>query len=392
MSLTPDTLAFLAGDEGARLLAALAADDLAEAHTLALLTRLRRDYPPEIASAALEQARLRQKAAEKFGADAARMWFTRAALEQASDPLARRYRAQAAAGLDIVDAGCGIGADALALAQAGGRVLGLDIDPLRVLLARHNAAALGVDARFEVADVRAGLPPADMAFFDPARRDAGGQRIHDVARYDPPLATVHGWRDVPRVVAKLSPGVDRAQLASYGGQVEFVSVGGALKEAVLWLGWDERRPAAALLTEAGAHQWYAPPQPEPTRLSEPRGWLLEPDAALLRAGLVAEAAAAWDAWQLDAEIAYLTADTRPDTPWARAWRVLDWLPFNLKRLRAYLRARDVGTVTVKKRGVAMTPEELIARLKLSGAESRTLALTRCQGRAVVLVCTDAVAS
>lgn len=388
MTLTPDTLAFLAGDDGARLLATLAAEDLSDAHTLALLTRLRREHAPDIASAALEQARLRLKAAEKFGADAARMFFTRAALEQASDPLARRYRAQAAAGLDVVDAGCGLGADALALARAGARVLGLDIDPLRVLLAQHNAAALGVDARFAVADVRAGLPPAELAFFDPARRDAGGNRIHDVERYDPPLATVRGWQ-APRTVVKLSPGVDRAQLAAYGGQVEFISVAGALKEAALWLGFDERRPAAALLVGEAAHRWYAPAQPAATRLSEPRGWLLEPDPALLRAGLVAEAAAAWDAWQLDAEIAYLTADAPPDTPWLRAWRVLDWLPFNLKRLRAYLRERDVGTVTVKKRGAALAPEELIARLRLAGAESRTLALTRCAGRQVVLVCADA---
>ena len=388
MTLSPETLAFLVSDAGARLLADLATADLSDSNTLALLTRLRRHHTPEQAGAALEQARLRLKAIDKFGTDAARMFFTRSALEQASDPLARRYRAQVADGLDVVDAGCGIGADALALARAGGRVLGLDIDPLRVLLARHNAAALGVNARFDVADVRAGLPPADLAFFDPARRDSAGDRIHDVERYDPPLATVRAWR-APRVVAKLSPGVDKAQLAPYGGQVEFISAGGALKEAVLWLGFDAQRPAATLLLAEGAYHWHAPPQPAAVRLSAPRGWLLEPDPALLRAGLVAEAASAWDAYQLDAEIAYLTADTLPQTPWARAWRVLDWMPFNLKRLRAYLRERCVGTVTVKKRGAAVAPEELIARLRLSGSAARTLALTRCAGQPVVLVCADA---
>ncbi len=388
MTLTPETLAFLASDTGARLLADLATADLSDNNTLALLTCLRRRCAPEQAGAALEQARLRLKAVEKFGADAPHMFFTRAALEQASDPLARRYRAQIAAGLDVVDAGCGVGADTLALARAGGRALGLDIDPLRVLLARHNAAALGVDARFDVADVRVGLPPADLAFFDPARRTSAGDRIHDVERYDPPLATVRGWR-APRVVAKLSPGVDKAQLAPYGGQVEFISAGGALKEAVLWLGFDAQRPAATLLLAEGAHHWHAPPRPAETRLSAPRGWLLEPDPALLRAELVADAASAWDAYQLDAEIAYLTADTPPQTPWARAWRVLDWMPFNLKRLRAYLREHNVGTVTVKKRGAAIAPEELIARLRLSGAETRTLALTRCAGQPAVLVCVDA---
>lgn len=387
MTLTPETLAFLASDAGARLLDSLAAEDLSEAHTLALLTRLRRHYTMSQASAALEQARLRLRAVEKFGADAARMFFTRAALEQASDPLARRYRAQAAANLVVVDAGCGLGADSLALAQAGGRVLGLDIDPLRVLLARHNAAALGVDARFEAADVRADLPLADLVFFDPARRDSAGSRFHDVERYEPPLATVRRWR-VPHVIAKLSPGVDKAQLAPYSGQVEFISVNGALKEAVLWLGFDVQRPAATLLLAEDAHHWHTPPHPAETRLSAPRSWLLEPDPALLRAGLVAEAASVWDAYQLDAQIAYLTADAPPSTPWAREWRVLDWMPFNLKRLRAYLRQHNVGAVTVKKRGAAVTPEELIAQLRLSGSETRTLVLTRCANQPVVLVCVD----
>jgi hypothetical protein len=64
------------------------------------------------------------------------------------------------------------------------------------------------------------------------------------------------------------------------------------------------------------------------------------------------------------------------------------MPFQLKRLRTYLRDHRIGQVTVKKRGVAITPEELINRLKLAGSESRTLVLTRCAGKPVVLVCSD----
>src|SRR5690606_32493900 len=170
----------------------------------------------------------------KFGAAAGRMFFTAEALEQASDPQISRYRAQAAAGLRVVDAGCGIGADSLALARAGGDVLGLDNDALRVALARLNAAALEVAVRFEVADVRDSLPDADFAFFGPARRDVQGRRLHHVEQYQPPLSIIHRW-SVPRIAVKLSPGVDLAELAGYPGGVEFISVAGDLKEAVLWL-------------------------------------------------------------------------------------------------------------------------------------------------------------
>src|SRR5262245_12578178 len=94
MSLTLDHLTFLAASGGEALLERLTQEDLSEGNTLRLLTALRRDYPAEQAGAALEMARLRLKAVDKFGDDARRMFFTREALEQASDPLVRTYRAK----------------------------------------------------------------------------------------------------------------------------------------------------------------------------------------------------------------------------------------------------------------------------------------------------------
>jgi THUMP domain-containing protein len=235
--------------------------------------------------------------------------------------------------------------------------------------------------------VRDGLPESDVIFFDPARRTADGKRIFDVERYQPPLSLVREW-SAPRIVVKLSPGVELEQLAAYGGSVEFISVKGDLKEAVLWLGFEFSARKATLLTSQQAYHWESGDSPVNVRISPPLGWLIETDAALLRAGLVTDAALAFGASQLDETIAYLTADERPDSPWVRTWKVLDWMPFHLKRLRAYLRERGVGHVTVKKRGAAITPEELIAGLKLKGDESRTLVLTRYQGQPIVLICED----
>ncbi len=381
MALTLADVEFLSSEVGARLLERLAAEDLSEANTLRLLSSLRQDVSPSQAGAALEMARLRLKATDKFGEDARRMFFTRAALEQASDPLVRRYRSRITQGRRVLDVCCGMGSDSLAMAQAGGEVLGLDIDPVRVAIARYNAAALDANARFEVADVRGSLPEADMAFYDPARRDDQGRRIYDVERYEPPLSLTRSW-DFPLVVVKLSPGVNLDQLAGYGGGVEFISVHGDLKEAVLWLGGDFTGVKATLLLDAEEYHWQPVSTPAPTRLSAPHTWLVEPDPSLLRAGLVAEVAAAFDGCQLDDTIAYFTADTKPHSPWLRAWQILDWMPFHLKRLRAYLREHSIGSVTVKKRG--------IARLKLKGDESRTLVLTRYLGRPIALICADPV--
>jgi SAM-dependent methyltransferase len=391
MAITLSDVEFLASETGAELLERLASEDLSEADTLKLLTDLRRRVSPQQAGAALEMARLRLKAVEKFGDDARRMFFTREALEQASDPLVRRYRSRAARGKQALDVCCGIGSDSLAMAQAGGDVLGLDMDPVRIAIARYNAAALGLAARFETADVRGDLPDTDMAFFDPARRDETGRRIHDVEQYEPPLSLIRNWR-YPLIMVKLSPGVKMEQLASYGGGIEFISVNGDLKEALLWLGSDFTGAKATLLTDTGEYHWPSALQQAASHLSEPRSWLVEPDPALLRATLVADVADAFRGCQLDETIAYFTTDEQPHSPWLRAWKILDWMPFHLKRLRIYLRERNVGNITVKKRGVAMTPEELTAALKLKGDEARTLVLTRCKGKPIVLICENQPAS
>lgn len=388
MTIALSDIQFLASDTGARLLERLAAEDLSEAATLRLITNLRKDYTANQASAAVEMARLRIKAADKFGADASVMFFTRDALEQASDPLIRHYRASQITAPHLIDACCGIGADSLSLAASGSDVTGIDLDAVRIEIARFNASVLGINAVFQIGDVCSGLPDADAVFFDPARRDEQGRRIYDVEHYLPPLHTIKAWSH-PQIIVKLSPGVDLAQLEPYSGRVEFISVNGDLKEAVLWRDAGSTVLTATLLINDQVHKWESPASDVLDKpLSEPRGWLVEPDPALLRAGLVQNVAAHFDGNLLDETIAYFTTDQQPDSPWLRAWPILDWMPFNLKYLKAYLREHHVGHVTVKKRGTAVTPETLIPQLKLKGDESRTLILTRCQGRQIVMICAD----
>ena len=384
-------LDFLTSTRGQSLLTELARADLSDSAQLSLLSRLRKAYSPAEGAAALELARLRQRARDKFGSQANALYFTVDALEQASHPLARAWRAQGWRGAQIVDACCGIGADSLAFAQAGAQVLGLEVDDLRLALARLNAQALSLTVRFQQQDVRAWQPPrADLIFYDPARRDSQGQRLHHVEAYEPPLSLAVGWAKHVRVQAKLSPGVELAQIEKLGGGLSFLAVGEDLKEAVWDSQPDELGRRAVLLRPEGALAWLRSvhePEP-PVRLSAPRAWLIEPNAALLRAGLVRHAAQAWDAFLLDETIAYLTSDARPDTPWARAWRVQAWLPFQLKRLRAALRERGVGRLTVKKRGSPITPEALMAQLKLKGDRAATVVLTRHQSQPIALICDE----
>lgn len=388
MALTLADIEFLRSDRARAFLADYADADFSDANTLALISRLRKSLTQQEASAILQTLRLRAKAVVKFPHHAAAMLFTDDGLQQASHPSARQYRARLIKSEAVLDLCCGIGADALAFAAAGLDALGVDIDPVRIAIARHNADVMGLPARFDVADVRELSPDAGgCVFYDPGRRDARGRRIHDVASYQPPLSFIKRW-SARETIVKLSPAVDLRQLASYGGRVEFISVAGRLTEALLWLGRPAARPFATKLSDGAACHLYPRSLPV-AEISPPKRWLFEPDAAVLRAGLVQQLAHDLNATMLDDAIAYLTLDNRVETPWGRYWKVLDWLPFQLKRLRRYLVERDIGRVTVKKRGFPLAPEELIGRLRLQkGGASRILVMTRHRGKPIAIICCE----
>lgn len=365
-----------------------------EVDFLSHFQRLARRYPPEIARAALETAILRNRAVDKFPQQAARWYFTREALEQASPAVVSAWRARRFANYDfLLDVGCSIGSDTFALAQVA-PTLGLDIDPLRLAMGRENLESAGLWGRAQLlqADARHPLPlgalsPRSGAFFDPARR-RGQRRIFSVADYRPSLDTILNWLPYfAGLAVKVSPGVNLNEIAAYNCEVEFISLHGNLKEACLWFGDCRHNNDRQATLLPGEHTLTADASAEnaAARLGEPGAFIYEPDPAVLRAGLVRTLAARMDAWQLDAQIAYLCSDTRRETPYARCWQIEDWMPFQMKRLRAYLRARKVGQVTVKKRGSALTPAEVQRALKLKGDRQRVIFLTQLRGRPIVII-------
>ncbi len=386
MSLTVADVEFLRSDRARDYLAKYKECDHAGPNELALLSRLRESLRPRQASAVLQTLKLRAKAEIKFPGQAPKMLFTDAGLQQTSQPAISKYRARKLASQSVLDLCCGIGADTLAFAAAGHEARGLDIDPVRIAIARHNADALDLVAQFEAADIRQSIPAGhDCIFFDPGRRDAQGRRIHNVERYLPPLSLARDW-NAREILVKLSPAVDLRQLERYGGCVEFISLAGNLTEALLWLNHPSAPPKATQLTEGGALH-FGHEREARANIAPPSGWLIEPDPAIIRAGLVQNLAVNLDAALLDETIAYMTSDRKSNSPWGRCWQILDWMPFQLKRLRRYLAERNVGKVTVKKRGFPLSPEELIAKLRLQkGEEERVLVMTRHRGKPIAIIC------
>ncbi|MDJ0340607.1 methyltransferase domain-containing protein [Streptomyces sp. H10-C2] len=381
-----DAFSSLLAPAGQALLASLR--DYDPAHELAEATRLRRGHPAELVSAALGQARLRQRAEAKFGADAYRMYFTPDGVEQATRTEVAEYRAESFKGLGVrrlADLCCGIGGDAIALARAGVEVLAVDRDPLTCAVARANAESLGLADLIEVrcADVtEVATSGYDAVFVDPARRGGRG-RIFDPEAYSPSLSWAIGAaRAVPHAALKVAPGIPHEAVPDDAG-VEWISYRGDVKEGVLWFGKNPGSVSATLLP-AAATLWTGTPLPDPP-VGPVGRYLYEPDGAVIRAHLVAEVAEQVGGRLIDETIAYVTADELRPTPFATAYEITDVMPFNLKKFRTLLRERGIGVLTVKKRGSAVEPEELRRKIKLQGPHSATVIMTRVAGAPTMLI-------
>jgi hypothetical protein len=358
-----------------------------EAGFLACFERLRKAYPDELAKAALDVVLLRVRARDKFE-HADQMFFTREALEQSSGDATARHRAARFAPFGVVaDLCAGIGGDALSLAAAGLMVHGVECDPLRAAMLVANADALGLAARVRVHEgdaLSVALPGVRAAFADPTRR-MEGRRYLDPEDYTPPLSAIRGRfpADSPLAV-KVAPGVAHADLAGLEAEIEFVSVAGELKECVLWFGPLRTAARRATVLPSGLTQFADHPPPLPP-VAPVGAFVYDPNPAVVRAGLAGLVAAELGLSPIDPTVAVLTGDTEVCSPLARGYRVALAERVDATRLRAYFRDRDVGRVTVIKRGSSIDADELQRKLRLSGKGHRVVLLTRANGVQTMIV-------
>jgi SAM-dependent methyltransferase len=375
----------LLSPEGQELLAELAASPAAAGGEIALITRLRKRHSAALVSAAVETAELRRRAESKFS-NASRMYFTRAGLEQASsERMARHHASRYEAFVRMADLCCGVGGDLLGLAE-GRDVVAVDIDPVHLRMAALNAAANGVERSVDtrLSDVRdVDLDGIAAAFVDPARRSAS--KRFSVGSSEPPLAWCFSLADRGLSVGiKAAPGLP-TDVAPEGWELEFVSERRELKECVLWspsLARSARR--ATILPE---RHTLVDDRSATLAIRDPGRFLIDPDGAVTRAGLVKELGTSLgDCWQIDDQVAFLSADASIKTPFGRTLEIAASEPWGLGRLKQTLRGLDVGSVDIRKRGSAVDVDDLQRRLKLTGSRAATVVLTRVANKPWMLVC------
>ncbi|MBJ8343459.1 class I SAM-dependent methyltransferase [Antrihabitans sp. YC2-6] len=378
-NFTVADVAYLASSAGIAALATVEQLDLSNSSRVRDLGRARELFG-SAAPALVETVLLRRRSAAKLTA-AAHWLFTDDALQQATPSVVAAHRARRLAGRSVHDVTCSIGAELAELAAVCPTVVGSDLDEVRLRMAAHNLPEVALMR----ADARTPVTRGTVVIADPARR-ADGKRTHDPARLQPPLPDLVDAYRGRDLAVKCAPGLDFDRL-DWTGEVEVVSLAGGVREACLWsdgLSNNGIRRRATVLGATGQAWEIADDEPDDIPERTPGEWIVNPDGAVVRAGLVRHYAARHGLWQLDPRIAYLTGDRVPDG--TRGFRVLVQLKFAEKDLRRELAARDCGRLEILVRGIDVDPAVLRPRLKLKGSQALALVITRIGRSAVAFVC------
>src|SRR5690606_25747044 len=265
---------------------------------------------------------------------------------------------------------CGIGGDSLAFASLGLRVTSVDADEVTAALAAYNLRPFG-DAVTVLHGTAEGtdIDGIDAVWLDPARRTKGHSETRRVSAddYSPNLDWVFALAARKPAGIKLGPAHDRDALPD-GCEAQWVSVDGSTVELVVWTGALAREGvgrAALVIRGDAAHEITAPADTEDEPVRELGSFIHEPEGSVIRARLIGDVARSLSAGPTAPQIAYLTGDADLRSSFATSFRVREVLPADPKPLAKALKARGIGTLEIKKRGVDIDPAEFRKKRRLA---------------------------
>ncbi len=356
------------------------------------VARWRRAHPIDHVAAAVRLVEARRRGAAKFERAGA-MWFEPVGLEQATAEPVARHKAARFAGSVAFDLCCGIGGDAVALAESARGVVAVDLDEGMVHRARWNAEVYGVGHRLAPILGRAegvAIPPEALVHIDPDRRTRPSGRARSVDDYVPGLAFLRELTSRCRGGAiKLSPASDFA--SAFGHlpvEIELVSLGGECKEATVWFG-DLATPGVRRRASRPSEGATWTDRDAPTSIlaptaDRPDSWVFDPGPTLIRAGLLDGFAVTHGLARLGG-CDFLTGPARVESPFLTPFAVDETLPLDLKRLRRAVAERRLGPLEIKTRGVDLLPEDVRKTLRPDGPNPATLLLVGGRGPSLAIV-------
>ncbi len=336
------------------------------------ISKLRKQWTANQVSAALELQEARRRAVDKFE-HPDQLIADRVGVEQSTGTHIARYKARRFhdSGIRrISDLCCGIGGDSMQFAAIM-ETTAIDMDPVKAWMTGENA-----HCRTVCADVMDLSIESDAIHIDPARRDPGsGQRTHEPARWSPDEVAIRSLLEkYPNASVKMGPGIDTRNfsLESAGSELEFISMNGQLKQAVLWTGKLARGSRRATLCSNEDILTLHSDMPEPAPVKEPcwvDSWLHVPDPSVERARLLGLLCREWHLAEPCEGLGLLVGDDMASSPWLTPYQVVDQVPWRIDRIKDWLRHHDAGQVEIRTRGKAVDDVDRL-RSEFSGDGNR----------------------
>ncbi len=296
---------------------------------------------------------------------------------------AQRIVDRLGSGTPVIDACCGVGADAREFVIAGLDVRVVDLDPVRVWMCRHNT-----DCPTQVADAAELDTSGFTLHIDPARRtesrSGGRARIRSLNDLLPPIDTIAALAAAARgALVKLGPGVNPDELPALHAptSLEYISLDGQLSQAVWWIGplADDPPVRATLVNSARAAVFTlaGDPAADEQPSESPLGaHVFAVDPAIERAGLLPTLAHQTGLAIVHPALGLLTDDPHElGGGGVRGWLehaaltpfiVRHEMPWRRERVAQWLADHDAGLVEVKTRAKACDPDVEQRELRAPG--------------------------
>lgn len=297
----------------------------------------------------------------------------------------------------ILDMTCGLGVDASVLASIpGSTVTAIELNPDIAAVAMENYALrdnMEIVCGDSIAYLHSTSRRYDLIFIDPARRDVAGKRVYNVHDCTPDVTALmpllHEKSDY--VMVKLSPMLDVTQtIRDIDGITDLyiVEESGECRELLAVAGHcNTSEPRITAIS--GDKRFSFTREEELTateRFAMPSAgsYLLEPGAALMKAGAFKLVANRYDAPALHPNTHLYVAGAMPADFPGRITRIIDVLPFSSANIKQIKKQRLSAEVAV--RNFPFTADSLRERLgiKKSG-DLRIIGVTAMDNKLYLII-------
>ncbi len=320
-------------------------------------------------------------------------------IEQTSSEITARYKASLVSGVTIIDLTGGFGVDAYGFSKQFKKVIHCEINAELSEMVQHNFNQLKVFnieiiATDGIEYLNQHQNRYDWIYVDPSRRDDNKGKVFFLNECLPNVPNALGqlFEYADNIMVKTSPLLDISvgiRELKFVKTIHVVAVGNEVKE-LLWIlekGYNSEIMIETINLRSELNEKFSfllndEKNHEPN-YSQPRSYLYEPNAAILKSGGFNSVASTFNLYKLHKHSHLYTSDNLIKFP-GRAFKIEKSLPYNKKSLKNL----QIKKANVTTRNFPETVQQIRDRFKIKDGGSSYLFFTSIlKEEKIVLICT-----